>query len=78
MAEAAAGSKLKLNGNLILNAAIGVLIILLLIWGYYKFIATPAKPAGALTQAEYDALTAAVQATYHKDTVSGYWVKNAS
>lgn len=76
-AEAATtGSKIKISPNLIVNFILASIFLMLLVWAYNKWMATPVKPAGALTETEYNALSVDGKATYHKDS-SGYYVKNA-
>lgn len=61
----------EIEWNTVIAVIIGIIILLAIWWGYMKFFAP--MPAGALTQAQYDALSAAEKATYKQ--VGNYYVK---
>jgi len=67
MAEAAA---LPVNKTMVVSAVVAIVIVFIAVFLYHKFWG---KPEGALTQAEYDALTAEQKALYKKS--GDYWVK---
>ncbi len=68
----------KFNQEQIFSVVVGVLIVALLMWAYNKYVASSGKPSGAITQAEYDALTPEVKATYIDDPNSIYFIKKAA
>ncbi len=65
----------ELDQKLLYTLIVFVLVLAVLMFIWNKFM-EPAKPAGALSQAEYDKLSAADQATYEKRT-DGYYYKKA-
>lgn len=66
----------KLDKSMALTIVVAFVIIALLMWAAKKWLMPVMdKPAGALTQSEYEAKTAEEKALYKKE--GDYWVKAA-